>query len=481
MNNNNNYSHAERERETIKSLQTYDNWKQSKKKRETYLKIIASLIGMTLGILLTWLILKVSPKDTYTLTKGVFAKEDKLEEYLPKLDEVDDKLKNSIVAKPLNWLSKKHEEQIAQELLKGNFKAIEKGVRDYCLILIGVWLAVVIIIWTILYYLAKWIIGSFIWKEPNLYEKYEETPKHFREEQLIEPEKEPCDKNYSTPRYSPEEKPKSNTWLWIILGVVALSGIGLTVYFVYRSNSSEEKHPDYKDLPSHAKAEEEINKIKSLKGLDDQQATIEFLSRYIPKINWWEIDSLHDLDDKIKLVNKKCKFPPLKEVPNNQQALDDFNAEWRSNFLYRNLAFLASVCPRKSDNSIDWKGKKSISDYMEYLKPELENNKFKPAFATEDSYRELSTLFMHAVNSNLAEFCSEFAELSNVKELNELINKYLGQIFRANVCAGIHDDLGKQVNISNHSEYELKPSGNNSVNRSWGIYLTGYKLAKKTN
>jgi hypothetical protein len=67
--------------------------------------------------------------------------------------------------------------------------------------------------------------------------------------------------------------------------VVALSGVGLTAYFIYRSNSNEEKNPDYKDLPSHAKAEEEINKIKSSKGLDDQQATIDFLSRYIPKIN----------------------------------------------------------------------------------------------------------------------------------------------------------------------------------------------------
>ena len=134
-------------------------------KRKTYIKLIATLIGCSLGLLLTWLILKVSPQDTWTLTKGVFASEEKLDAYVPQLDKVDDKLKKSIVSKPLNWLSKKHEEQIAKEFLRGNLKAVGEGIRTYCLILILIWVVFVALIWTISYYLSDWIISSFIWKE----------------------------------------------------------------------------------------------------------------------------------------------------------------------------------------------------------------------------------------------------------------------------------------------------------------------------
>jgi len=138
--------------------------------RNGWIKFIAFLLGTLIGLLLVWLILKVSPKDTWTLTKGVFTSEEKLGEYLPKLDEVDNKLKSSIVATPLNWISKKHEEQITQELSKGNLGAVVNGIRTYCIILIVIWLIVWAIIYTIFYYLSRWIISSFVWKEPTLLE-----------------------------------------------------------------------------------------------------------------------------------------------------------------------------------------------------------------------------------------------------------------------------------------------------------------------
>jgi hypothetical protein len=65
------------ELENLKSLEKYDQWKKAKRNRKTYIDLIASLIGLTFGLLLTWLILKVGPKDTWTLTKGVFVSEDK--------------------------------------------------------------------------------------------------------------------------------------------------------------------------------------------------------------------------------------------------------------------------------------------------------------------------------------------------------------------------------------------------------------------
>jgi hypothetical protein len=40
------------------------------------------------------------------------------------------------VAKPLNFLSKKVEEEATKELLKGDFEAFSKATRFYCFVLI---------------------------------------------------------------------------------------------------------------------------------------------------------------------------------------------------------------------------------------------------------------------------------------------------------------------------------------------------------
>ena len=159
------------ELENLKSLEKYDQWKKAKRRRKSYIGLIASLVGLLFGLLLAWLILKVSPKDTWTLTKGVFVSEDKVLEQIPKIEEVDNKLKKSIVAKPLNFLSKKVEENTTKETLKGNFSAITSAIRAYSLILVAIWLLVLILIWIIFYFLSRWIIGKFIWKEPALYEQ----------------------------------------------------------------------------------------------------------------------------------------------------------------------------------------------------------------------------------------------------------------------------------------------------------------------
>jgi len=54
-------------------------------------------------------------------------------DHVEKIDKIDDKLKKSIVSKPLNWLSKKIEEQTAQEVLKGNLGAVVSAIRTYAL------------------------------------------------------------------------------------------------------------------------------------------------------------------------------------------------------------------------------------------------------------------------------------------------------------------------------------------------------------
>jgi hypothetical protein len=51
--------------------------------------------------------------------------------------------------------------------------------------------------------------------------------------------------------------------------------------------SNQQKSPtpnSIQYLPSHKEAQQKINEIKTSKGIDDQQATIEFLAQYVPEI-----------------------------------------------------------------------------------------------------------------------------------------------------------------------------------------------------
>lgn len=100
----------------------------------------------------------------------MFASESKIMDYVPKIEEVDKKLKKSIVSKPLSFLSKKIDEETAQEVLKGNLGAVANTIRTYSMIFIVIWVISLVIFWFTFYYLSYWIIG-IIWKEPNLSEQ----------------------------------------------------------------------------------------------------------------------------------------------------------------------------------------------------------------------------------------------------------------------------------------------------------------------
>jgi len=144
--------------------------KQIKSRRKTYIGWIATLLGFGLTILLLWLIFSITPKDAWTLTKTTFSSEEKIMEHWPKVETIDKKVEKSIMSKPLGWVSKKLSEETAKEVLRGDLGAITKGARTYCIIILVIWLASLIIIWLILGYLLNWIIGSFVWKEPSLEE-----------------------------------------------------------------------------------------------------------------------------------------------------------------------------------------------------------------------------------------------------------------------------------------------------------------------
>jgi len=148
--------------------------KQKKSHRKTYIGLIASLTTLPIVLLLVWMILGVGVGSAWTLTKTSFASKEKMVEYIPKVEEIDNKLKNSVLSKPMNWLSKKHEEEIKANTHDLGIVTIsptlESSVKKYAGILLGVWFLAVLVFWLIFSWLAYWIISKFMWKEPILIE-----------------------------------------------------------------------------------------------------------------------------------------------------------------------------------------------------------------------------------------------------------------------------------------------------------------------
>jgi len=280
------------------------------------------------------------------------------------------------------------------------------------------------------------------------------------------------------------ERQKPKYWLWMIAGILTLGGIGTAIYFFTRSSSNTSNdqpsqnpdNPSIQYLPSEEETQIKINQIKSSKGIDDQQATIEFLTSYVPHIKWWEINSLQELDEKIKLVNSKTGFPPFTSIP----SVEKFNQEVESNFKNKSLLFLASIIPRESDGSIDWKGLDFLTYLTTVLQPQMEQIKFKPTFATQGNYQELARRLKEEINPLLSSLTSQFSSLSSVSELNNLTETLLSKFFQGNIYGdAIHDELGKQLEIANHQKFTGQKTGNHSENTNWGILLNEFAFKQE--
>ncbi|CAI2182381.1 2033_t:CDS:2 [Funneliformis geosporum] len=184
-------------------------------------------------------------------------------------------------------------------------------------------------------------------------------------------------------------------------------------------------NPNIQYLPNEEQSQAKINQIQQNKGIDQQQATIEFLTSY--------------------LVNNKTGFPPFTSVP----SVDKFNQEIESLDF---LTYLTTI-----------------------LQPQMEQIKFKPSFATQKNYQELARRIKEEINPSLSSLTSQFPSLTNVNELNNLVETFLSKYFQGNIYAeAIHDELGKQLKISNHQKIEGQKTGNRSENFKFGIALNEF-------
>ncbi|CAJ0748965.1 12475_t:CDS:2 [Entrophospora sp. SA101] len=185
-------------------------------------------------------------------------------------------------------------------------------------------------------------------------------------------------KNLPEPQNSKEINEQFYT---LIVGLIT----GIYFFTSFSNSNSPTKSPsdnplpnpdNIQYLPSEEEAQAKINQIKSAKNLDDQQATIEFLTQYY---------------------------------------------------------------------------------------------QYKPAFATQSNYQELGRRISEEINTLLSSLNSQFPNLSQVKDLNALMETFLSKFFQGYVYSEIQDDLGKQLTIDNHEKYRPQKTGNSTENSNWGI------------
>src|SRR5688572_18981421 len=88
-----------------------------------------------------------------------------------------------------------------------------------------------------------------------------------------------------------------------------------------------------------------------------------------------------------------------------------------------------------------------------------EQMKFKPTFANQNNYQELTKKLSKQVNSSLSSITNQFASFSTVDQLNSSVNDYLNRIFRGFVYSEVHDSFAEELEIVFHQKFECSKNG----------------------
>ncbi|CAH1756984.1 6479_t:CDS:2 [Entrophospora sp. SA101] len=115
------------------------------------------------------------------------------------------------------------------------------------------------------------------------------------------------------------------------------------------------------------------------------------------------------------------------------------------------------------------KSAKNLDDQQATIEFLTQYYQYKPAFATQSNYQELGRRISEEINTLLSSLNSQFPNLSQVKDLNALMETFLSKFFQGYVYSEIQDDLGKQLTIDNHEKYRPQKTGNSTENSNWGI------------
>ncbi|CAG8627593.1 2782_t:CDS:10, partial [Ambispora gerdemannii] len=99
---------------------------------------------------------------------------------------------------------------------------------------------------------------------------------------------------------------KNNPWFILFAASLLIGGV---YSLKNRHSGSIRNNPNIQYLPSEEEAQQKINQLKTAKNLDDQQATIEFLTSYVPEI---KCEAIHDELGKQLAITNHQKYESQK-------------------------------------------------------------------------------------------------------------------------------------------------------------------------
>ncbi|RHZ37566.1 hypothetical protein [endosymbiont GvMRE of Glomus versiforme] len=133
---------------------------KTNKSRKLWISIISWIVGLLLAYLITWLLLRISISDIWVSLKSIFASNEKLINYVPKLEAMGNKLEKAPVGRLIfPWVHKKLQEETIKDVLTGNFTGVNQGIKTYSFVVIGIWFLMLAALWAGFYYLIKWIVS----------------------------------------------------------------------------------------------------------------------------------------------------------------------------------------------------------------------------------------------------------------------------------------------------------------------------------
>ena len=138
---------------------------KANKSRKRWISVISWIVSLLLAYLITWIFLKVTIGDVWFMLKSLFTNNEKIFDCVPRIEAIGAKLSASLIGGMITWFSKKLDEEIMQDFLKGNSAGVAQGIRTYSGMFIAIWFLMLTVFWAIFYFLIRWIISKFVWKE----------------------------------------------------------------------------------------------------------------------------------------------------------------------------------------------------------------------------------------------------------------------------------------------------------------------------
>ncbi|RHZ35202.1 hypothetical protein [endosymbiont GvMRE of Glomus versiforme] len=254
-----------------------------------------------------------------------------------------------------------------------------------------------------------------------------------------------------------EAKKKTSNLVWIISGLLIIIAFIGSIFYLTRS----QKVTDIPSLEEFKREHERRTKlIKILSEEESARITHDILFPYLPEIEWWEANSLSELDKKIKSLNELTN-KNYTTIFSDGITQKDFDEKFKELLEFRNAVLITSI--KKSLKVTDF------SEMVQTLKKKVP----KASLATQDNYQKIEREIKRK-NSLISSLCSKFVSLNDISSLDKLLisyfDLYVSNAFYSFILREFLKN-NKSLNIVDDENYDLDFDNKTLTNKKWNIAL----------